>query len=218
MRQCCSSASDVAGLALAALVAGAVAVAMLVTAPGVAHAQATGERRVDHAAAGRVAFESGRYRDALDHIQRAYEATGAPLLLYNIGQAADRMRLDATTLRAFQLYLQRYPDAPNHEEVEHRIRALRPLVDTQSEALAAETLHPVDARKVTVDVRETLMPSPYATPSARAASEPVPPTASATRSDEPRDKRSVLRHGWFWGIASAVVVACLVTVVVASHN
>lgn len=164
-------------------------------------------QRVDHAAAGQRDFGAGRYRDALDHFTRAYEASGAPILLYNIGQSADRLRLDATTLRAFQLYLQRYPEAPNHEEVRHRIAVLTPLVATQNQALDAakgdaliadqHKLH-TRAQRTSVSVSETLLPSPYRAPATQPERGPDP---------------DLMHNPWFWVAAGAVVVALVCTVV-----
>jgi hypothetical protein len=73
---------------------------------------------------GRAAYEEGRYRDAWDYFRKAYLLSKRPALLYNVGQAADRLRMDREALEAFRLYLQRNPDADNRREVENRVRAL----------------------------------------------------------------------------------------------
>ena len=51
-------------------------------------------------------------------------AEQAPELLYNVGQAADRLRMDHEALAAFRLYLKKLPDADNRREVENRVHAL----------------------------------------------------------------------------------------------
>jgi tetratricopeptide (TPR) repeat protein len=73
---------------------------------------------------GRAAFEEGRYRDAWDYFRKAYLLSKRPELLYNVGQSADRLRMDREALEAFRLYLKRLPDAANRREVENRVRAL----------------------------------------------------------------------------------------------
>jgi hypothetical protein len=73
---------------------------------------------------GRVAFQDGHYRDAWDYFRKAYLLSKRPELLYNVGQSADRMRMDREALEAFRLYLKRLPDAQNRREVENRVRAL----------------------------------------------------------------------------------------------
>jgi tetratricopeptide (TPR) repeat protein len=73
---------------------------------------------------GREAYEDGRYRDAWDYFRQAYVLSKRPELLYNVGQAADRLRMDREALEAFKLYLARLPEAENRREVENRVRAL----------------------------------------------------------------------------------------------
>ena len=75
--------------------------------------------------AGTVAFSDARYDDALGHFRRAYELSGRPQLLYNIGLAADRLRRDAEALEAFEGYLSEVPDSMQHQDVEARVRVLR---------------------------------------------------------------------------------------------
>jgi len=73
---------------------------------------------------GRVAYEEGRYRDSWDYFRQAYLLSKRPELLYNVGQSADRLRMDREALEAFRLYLARLPNAHNRREVENRVRAL----------------------------------------------------------------------------------------------
>jgi hypothetical protein len=70
---------------------------------------------------GKVAFSEGNYRDAWEHFREAYLLSKRPELLYNVGQSADRMRMDREALTAFKLYLQKLPQAENRKEVEARI-------------------------------------------------------------------------------------------------
>jgi hypothetical protein len=73
---------------------------------------------------GKHAYEDGNYRDAWDYFRQAYLLSKRPELLYNVGQSADRLRMDREALEAFRLYLRRLPDAENRKEVENRVRAL----------------------------------------------------------------------------------------------
>jgi tetratricopeptide (TPR) repeat protein len=74
--------------------------------------------------AGKAAYESGNYEDALEFFEKAHARSHRPQLLFNVGQAADRLRDDQKALTAFRAYLAALPDAENREEVENRIRAL----------------------------------------------------------------------------------------------
>ena len=78
---------------------------------------------------GRAAWDEGRYREAWEHWHHSYRLSRKPELLYNVGQAADRLRMDREALEAFRLYLEKNPDAPNRKEVENRIRILEREVD-----------------------------------------------------------------------------------------
>ncbi|WP_053234941.1 tetratricopeptide repeat protein [Sandaracinus amylolyticus] len=96
-------------------------------------------------AAGRTAFEAGRFSDALSYFQRSYELSGRSMLLFNIGSAHDRMRQDVEALAAFEAYLRAVPNAPNAREVEARVEVLRraiaqrePAPETTVEAPAPE--------------------------------------------------------------------------------
>jgi hypothetical protein len=77
---------------------------------------------------GRTAYDEGRYRDAWGYFHESYKASKRPELLYNIGQTADRLRMDADALKAFKMYLERLPDAANRRDVENRVRALEERV------------------------------------------------------------------------------------------
>ena len=140
--------------------------------------------------AGRTAFAAGRFEAALERFREAYELSGRPGLLFNIGSAADRLRRDAEALQAFRAYLDAVPDAANRAEFEARIRVL--------EEAAAE-----DASR-----GEPGAPSPEDT--ARAAQAPPPDAAlglGATGSELERDSAgggSVLEEWWFWTIVVVV--------------
>ena len=147
--------------------------------------------------AGRNAYDAGRYQDALDYFQRGHELSQRPQLLYNVGQAADRLRLDQTALEAFKLYLQRLPDAENRPQVEERIRVLEEVL-AQKRALSAA---PVGAAATT----SATAPSPLVTS--------APPDRDASEDDG-----NLLNQWWFWAGAGGVVVATVVIVAVVAGS
>lgn len=81
---------------------------------------------------GRAAWDEGRYREAWEYWHQSYRLSRKPELLYNVGQAADRLRMDREALEAFRLYLAKNPNAPNRREVENRIRILEREVDSKA--------------------------------------------------------------------------------------
>ncbi len=74
--------------------------------------------------AGQLAYQKGRFENALEYFSRAHELSQRPQLLYNIGSAADRLRKDEQALDAFRRYLEALPEAPNRGEVQSRIEVL----------------------------------------------------------------------------------------------
>jgi hypothetical protein len=81
---------------------------------------------------GRQAYGDGRYRDAWANFHEAYQLSGRPELLYNIGQTADRLGQDSDALKAFRMYMERLPDAKNRRDVENRIHALEERVSASA--------------------------------------------------------------------------------------
>lgn len=103
---------------------GAVAVA-----PALASAQET-TADVDQGARsafekGRDAYDRGRFDEALSHFERAYELSPRPLLLFNIGRAAEADLQTEKAIRSYEAYLAAMPSAENREFVETRLQKLR---------------------------------------------------------------------------------------------
>lgn len=74
--------------------------------------------------AGREAYVDEKYQDALNYFQQSHELSGRPQLLFNVGQAADRLGQSERAAEAFRGYLAAVPDAGNRAEVEARIAEL----------------------------------------------------------------------------------------------
>jgi hypothetical protein len=140
---------------------------------------------------GRVAFEEGRYRDAWDYFRKAYLLSKRPELLYNVGQSADRLRMDREALEAFRLYLKRLPDAANRREVENRVRALEQrLRDAgQSDATGAAAGTGSEPAEASLG-DEQAEPTPAALGAGEDASVPAPPSDGQPT-----------RHGWYLRLA-----------------
>jgi len=134
-----------------------VVVALVVSSGTAAFAQPTGSASDGDARAsfqlGQTAFEQGRYQDALVLFQQAYDLSGRAQLLYNIGQAADRVRDDQRALAAFERFLRDVPDSPQHVSTRARVDVLRAEIaeDEARESAAAEAAVAREAAPVTVD-------------------------------------------------------------------
>jgi tetratricopeptide (TPR) repeat protein len=102
---------------------------------------------------GEGAFEQGRFQAALDYFQQAYDLSHRPQLLFNIGQAADRVRDDRRALAAFDAYLQALPNVENRRVVEARIEILHRAIAASQPA--PQVVTPVTPTVVTPEATAT---------------------------------------------------------------
>jgi tetratricopeptide (TPR) repeat protein len=186
--------------------------------------------------AGRVAYEDGRFEDALGYFQRAHDLSGRPALLYNVGSAADKLRRDAVALDAFRRYLEALPTAENRGEVEARIRVLEQVVGAAAQAGtvgggpgtsggpggadasgAVGAGHGEGGRGDMADASADAADRPDAATAPGAESRVAASLVEASADDRPRDGGgSLLGKWWFWGIVGAVVVAGAVVAIAAT--
>lgn len=153
--------------------------------------------------AGKAAFEAGNYVDALSFFEQAHARSGRPELLFNVGQAADRLRQDEKTLEAFRAYLAQLPEAANRVEVEARIAAIERSVAERKSALAASPTAPVITAPTPAQTAEQA-------PTAATQDDPA-----FTGSDS-AGGRPVTKQWWFWtGIGAVVVGGAAVALAVA---
>jgi hypothetical protein len=126
---------------------------------------------------GREAYSDGRYRDAWAYFHEAYQLSGRPELLFNIGQTADRLGQENDAVKAFTMYLERLPAAPNRRDVENRVRALRERLAAVQHAstpapTAAAPVRPAPPPQPAVSVRPVPQQAPVPAPAPVAAKTP----------------------------------------------
>lgn len=162
--------------------------------------------------AGETAYADGRFEAALDYFQRAYELSDRPQLLYNVAQAADRLRRDDEALEALRTYRDRLPNAPNRAAVDSRIRTLE---ERQHEAAAP----PPQAVPVEPPAPEPLAePTPAPEPSPLDQDLQAAAASDAAPASDDGGEGGVLSKWWFWAGAGAVVAAAVVVAVVAGSS
>jgi tetratricopeptide (TPR) repeat protein len=88
--------------------------------------------------AGTAALDDGRSQEAYDYFLRSHELSGRAALLYNMGIAADRSRMDAEALDAFERFLAAEPETERRAEVEGRIATLRATLTRGSDGSAED--------------------------------------------------------------------------------
>jgi tetratricopeptide (TPR) repeat protein len=75
-------------------------------------------------AEGASLFKQGKFREAADRFQAAYNLDPSPILLYNLARAAEEMGDAHQAIDHYKAYLARYPQAEDRDEVQRRIRVL----------------------------------------------------------------------------------------------
>jgi tetratricopeptide (TPR) repeat protein len=145
--------------------------------------------------AGRIAYEAGRYEEALERFRAAHELTGLQGLLYNVAIAADRARFDEEALTYYERFLaETEPDEATRRQVEARVAGLQRALE----------------RRLSEDAPDAKAPRAVPSP-AEAAREDGSvqrrsgPSLGASDA-EPRDDGGL--SGWAWlGIGGGVAVA-----------
>ncbi|MBI2898204.1 MAG: tetratricopeptide repeat protein [Deltaproteobacteria bacterium] len=103
-------------------------VAVLLAAPSAAEAQMDERAARAHFEAASSYYDQGRYEEALHEFEEALRA--APdaqkgLMVFNIGQAQERLGRLAEAIESFQRYLELEPAAPDRAAIEARLSNLR---------------------------------------------------------------------------------------------
>src|SRR6187551_2120899 len=100
-------------------------VCFAVAAPSVAHADDPATRAARrHYERGEKLFALGKFDDALEEYQTAFDAKPLPGFLYNIGQCYRNLGDYDQAIFSFKKYLKLEPDASNKEAVERLIEEL----------------------------------------------------------------------------------------------
>lgn len=150
--------------------------------------------------AGEVAYSAGRYEDALERFSSAYELSGRPELLYNIGLSADRLRRDEDALEAFEGYLEAVPDSPHRAVVESRVASIR-------QSLAERRALEAAAAESEAEAAES-----------RAAAVAAQEAAAAAESERNGENRSVAKTWWFWTIVGVVAAGAVTGIVLGTQS
>lgn len=160
---------------------------------------------------GKQAFDEARFERALKYFKDAYDLSGRPGLLSNIGTALDRLRRDQEAIDTYRQYLTEVPDAPNREVIEERVRVIEAAMSKN----AAPTTPPPSAAEPAPTA-----PSPAVTAAhAEAAQAPAAPAAAVASSEPPKEHSSggITSRWWFWtGLGVLAAGAVVVGVAAAS--
>jgi tetratricopeptide (TPR) repeat protein len=124
------------------------------------------------------AYDVGKYNEAIEEYQKAYEIGGDPPMLYNIAQAYRLNDQPGEAVRFYRRYLQRAPNARNKDDVERKIAEQEKIVEDRRKAQAAVTPPPAPP-PVTTAPPSTTPPAPAVTVG------PPAPAPAVTTTPEP---------------------------------
>jgi len=159
--------------------------------------------------AGRAAFDRADYESALTYFRHAYRTSGREALLYNIGVAADRLRLDQEALEAFEKYLDRTENPTREIEVRKRIEALRKSLaerEAAERALMEAQLRSEQSEEAQKPKRRRAAPVPTAGTLDTAASRSDGAVFQMPTYSAPSDQPTAKKKKWPWIVAAAAVV------------
>lgn len=162
-----------------------------------------------------AAYTAGNYEDALGYFNRSYQLSNRPKLLYNIGQAADRLRRDQEALDAFKEYLTQVPDAPNRFEVENRIKALEKFVENEKAAEAAPAPAAPAAPAAAPATPEKGAPEAQ---EPTQQNKPASPYTSGGEKEPQAEGGGIFSKWWFWTAAGVVVAGAAVGIAIAAGS
>ena len=142
------------------------------------------------------AYDLQKYQEAIEEYQKAYEISGDPPMLYNIGQAYRLADQPSEAVRYYRRFLQRMPNARNREDVERKIADQEKLIDERRKAAASVAPPPPLPPAKSPPIVEIKPPSPVQPP----PPEPSPPVVSE---EPPSHARAVVG----WSLIAAGVIA-----------
>ncbi len=125
-----------------------------------------------HAELARRYYKEGRFREAIEAFETAYDLDPNPSLLFNIAQAQRRQGNREGAINAFKQYLMRSPRSPQRALVETRVRELE-------DELARQSAPPATAAAPTPDPAATTQPTPAAVSSTPETPPPEAPAMAA---------------------------------------
>ncbi len=198
-----SRASRTLGVAPIALLLG-VAWSALGTPP--AHAAPSGEKQARELfQKAEMSFNLGRFPDALEDYQAAYQAKPLPAFLFNVAQCYRNMRNYERARFFFRRYLALDPKTTNRRLVDDLIAEMTRELDKADKSDTAVALTPVAG---------TASAPPSAPPPAPAAAPAPAPLPALALEDHPppaaETNHPIYKRWWFWAGAGAVVAGAVV--------
>ncbi len=192
--------------------AGLVLVALLSPAAGLAQQSASDEEARALFDAGRVAYSNGRYDEALQYFQKAYDLSKRAPLLYNIATTLDRLRRDEEALRNFEEFVKQVPNSDYVPAARERIDFLRAAIAARQQKAQTPAATPAPAAGAPTPAETALA---GAAPATQPAAAPPPQTGPV---DQGEGDQSVTKKWWFWTAVGVVAAGAIVGIALAASS
>lgn len=131
---------------------------------------------------GMKAYTLGRFAEAIEEFEQAYELRSEPVFLYNIAQSHRQNNSPQRAIFFYRRYLEADPEAKNRAEVEKRIKDMETQLNAKTETAAAPQAGPAPTPPPAASPPVTQpAPAAAATPTTAAAqvqAEPAPSVSS----------------------------------------
>ena len=137
---------------------------------------------------GRTLYALGRFGEAAELFEKAFELKQDPAILYNAAQAHRLGGDKKKALVLYQNYLRLFGEQSNAGEVEKRIVDLKAAIEAEQAAKTNPPTGLLNDKSEPTTTATTTPPAPVTPP-------PLVPTQS-----EPPPKKPLARRGWFWGV------------------
>jgi tetratricopeptide (TPR) repeat protein len=115
----------------------------------------------DHYQKGMKAYTLGKFPDAIEEFEKAFELRSEPIFLYNIAQSHRQNNSPQRAIFFYRRYLEAEPEAKNRADVEQRIKDMQSQLNAKAENTPPP--QPVVVQPVPV-VPQPVTPQPVAQP------------------------------------------------------
>jgi tetratricopeptide (TPR) repeat protein len=114
------------------------AFAMGIVASRAGHAESRAKQSAEaHYNKGMTAYTLGRFPEAIEEFEKAYELRSEPIFLYNIAQSHRQNNNPQRAIFFYRRYIEAEPNAKNRPEIEKRIKDLESQLNAQKEQASA---------------------------------------------------------------------------------
>jgi tetratricopeptide (TPR) repeat protein len=155
-----------------------VTLALATGVPGLASAQPRPKATAEgHYQKGMKAYTLGKFADAIEEFEKAYELRQEPIFLYNIAQSHRQNNSPQRAVFFYRRYLEAEPEAKNRADIEKRIKDMENQLSAKPENLGGGTTPPPAAAPVPVPAPQPAVapaPPPASSPLIRQPQQPEP--------------------------------------------